>query len=988
MLRLRSAIWSLLSKLNLTLISLLLAAVALGFAVGAFELRIDSEGETIPLKIWESDSATEPASRNDILKKLDSASAVAHLDTHLSTRPFWFSFNLSTTQEGPWVAYLPSRDAISMACWAMPAGASIGSGDRSSALGKVVQSRSGFAIEMPTAGAEQVMCRALFRGPARVSLEKWPQKAFAKSELAHQSTGAAIEAGIGILALFMLLTAAVNQSTLYLMFAGWLLLSMRMAAISFGSDFHFFGNPVDAAYLTPLRQWTVSLYYATAVSLFCQLFEDNLRKIKAGWPLAVFQLSALAILLVCAVSSFETTLQAVWLCTGFSVCLMLFYLVRILRRTQSRAAFWYGMAVLMTVAANLNEVVAASMGHHGFIFGLNSVTAAIGSALLTCLAVAEHLRSDRLQRVAAQKALEKTYLDSPIGLFTVMDGQHIVHSNPAFQRMVQGAEVARRNLLLELFGPTVLKEINTLRGPDKANTVTYLETRLATVGATGELEQWFAIQASTPDGLVVEASLQDITEKVQATRKLNFLADHDVLTKCLNWRGLASRFHSPSPPLALAYLDLDRFKLINDLYGHAAGDNVLCLVSKRIQSVLGAGDLIARIGGDEFLIAFRSTGIQGAEVACRRIVDLISSNPFAIESRRFVLGVSCGLVETASFGQVDMKEMVSAADSACRMAKKRAPVHLVTIDKNSSFFDDHKDELELIEQLEQGITPEGLFLVMQPEISLTDPGASLNFEVLLRLRKSNGGILSAGVIIEAAEAHGRSALIDRWVVTETIAWLEQHGHKLVKTQFVGVNLSGGSLNDQIFVEELFCLFEQHKTALSMIFLEITETVALTDMGNMQRFIARARAMGARVGLDDFGAGYSSFGYLKHLSVDAIKLDGSMVRDAPTNASGMAIVMAVGGLIKGLGLKSIGEFAESLEIIKILVAAGIDYAQGYAICKPVLPERILEADSALDLIQDIKVLDFFMNLAEETEILRELILGYESLDSVVSRKLLS
>jgi hypothetical protein len=103
---------------------------------------------------------------------------------------------------------------------------------------------------------------------------------------------------------------------------------------------------------------------------------------------------------------------------------------------------------------------------------------------------------------------------------------------------------------------------------------------------------------------------------------------------------------------------------------------------------------------------------------------------------------------------------------------------------------------------------------------------------------------------------------------------------------------------------------------------------------------------------------------------------------------MAIVMAVGGLIKGLGLKSIGEFAESLEVIKILVAAGIDYAQGYAISKPVQPERILEADSALDLIQDIKVLDFFMNLPEETETLRELILGYESLNSVISKRLLS
>jgi EAL domain-containing protein (putative c-di-GMP-specific phosphodiesterase class I) len=246
---------------------------------------------------------------------------------------------------------------------------------------------------------------------------------------------------------------------------------------------------------------------------------------------------------------------------------------------------------------------------------------------------------------------------------------------------------------------------------------------------------------------------------------------------------------------------------------------------------------------------------------------------------------------------------------------------------------------------------------MQPELSISYPFDSLNFEVLLRMKKADGEIVPAQVIIEAAEAHGKTSIIDRWVVSTTIAWLEANAARLTKTQFVGVNLSGSSLNDESFVEELFKIFEYHKEAVSRICIEITETVALTDMAHMQRFIDRARSLGVKVALDDFGAGYSSFGYLKGLSVDALKLDGSLVKDAATNPASMAILTALGGLVTNLGMKSIGEYAENLPVLKALVAAGVDYAQGYCISRPVMPERILQASSTADFIQDPAILAY-------------------------------
>ena len=501
---------------------------------------------------------------------------------------------------------------------------------------------------------------------------------------------------------------------------------------------------------------------------------------------------------------------------------------------------------------------------------------------------------------------------------------------------------------------------------DRSSTSIDLQTQTVLPRSGGP--SWFSIKASTVDGSVIECSLQDITERVQSTERLEYLASHDPLTGCLNLRGLALETDKAGArPTALAYFDLDRFKLINDLYGHNAGDNVLKQVAERMGSVLHRHDKLARVGGDEFVIVFSRATMAESEVSCNSIAMLIGSTPFQIENQSFSLDVSGGLVGMEQFGQSPLKDIVSAADTLCRMAKKRSNQRLMVMDSNDRFFQQHQDELELINCFERGETPQGLFLVMQPELSLSRPFDSLNFEILVRLRKPDGTVVPASTIIEAAEAHGKTAIIDRWVVTTAIDWLERNVQNLHNTHFVGVNLSGGSLNDESFIAELFALFEKHPMALSKICIEITETVAITDMRNMQRFIDRVRALGAKVGLDDFGAGYSSFGYLKDLSVDALKLDGSLVRDAARSQSGMAIIMAIGGLVNSLGMKSVGEFAEDLVTIRALVEAGIDYAQGYGISKPVEPARILAARSGADFIEDPEILAFVKQLQANADV---------------------
>lgn len=941
--------------------AVLLCAFAVAL-VGHFEETEAPRGVHLPLRSLAlgGDAGDAPAR---IAEKVQHAPERLSVHTDLVTEPFGLVVSADAPRpDAPWAVEFPSRHAMAMACWDLQSGAVLGRATRDGQEGQLRRSRGGFALDLP-AGRQQanLLCTASFRGPAKLTAQVWDADALKRAQSSHTKAGAMIDAGLGLLALAMLAMAIINRSMLYSSLVVWLLLSMRMASLSAGTDFEWLGMTIAADALIPMRQGTICMYSAATVALFSQLFRDELAAVGSQRMLTGLQLAAVALLVACPLLSYEQILPLVWASSTVGTGIMLFYLYRILTRSFSAMALWYGLSIVTTLLASLNEVVAAAVGPHSLLPGLNSVSAALASALFVFAAAAEHMRLGRRQMIAAQELLKTAYDDSPIGLFTLHDGDKLVNSNPAFRAMLKELVPAGTTHFSRIFGIDVASEIHRLRTQPLPATIE-LQTPLGAPVLGASESNWFAMKLSTHDGQVVEGSLQDISEKVRATQRLEFLVNHDPLTECLNLRGLARHFErSHRRARALAYLDLDRFKLINDLYGHAAGDAVLRQVCERIRSELGPDDCLARVGGDEFVIAFADANLAAARKCCLRLGTLISSMPFRIDAQRFALSVSTGLLATDQLGVSSLKEVVSAADTLCRMAKKRPPDRLVVMESGSAFLHHHKVELELISCLERGETPRGLFLLMQPELSLARPFDSLNFEALVRMRKPNGEVIPASVIIEAAEAHSKTAIIDLWVVRTLVEWLEAHRHQLTQTQFVGVNLSGGSLNDESFVETLIELLEQHPRVVPMLCLEITETVALTDMRHMQRLIGRLQAIGVKVGLDDFGAGYSSFGYLRGLSVDALKLDGSLVKDAAKTMAGVAILGALGGLVRDLGMKSVGEFAEDLETIKALVAAGVDYAQGYGISKPVSPERILAARSAADFIEDPAILAYIRQL---------------------------
>src|ERR1035437_1683315 len=366
----------------------------------------------------------------------------------------------------------------------------------------------------------------------------------------------------------------------------------------------------------------------------------------------------------------------------------------------------------------------------------------------------------------------------------------------------------------------------------------------------------------------------------------------------------------------------------------------------------------SRVGADEFVILFRNTPIRTATAICRGIVDWIGSSPYQIGDKAFQVKGSIGLIEVANSSSV--KDAMPAADRACGEAKKGMHANLVVYEKNEPVFKERQEELRLIERLGTGVVPEGLFLVMQPIMSLRAPYDSLDFEILLRMREADNTITSAGKIISAGENNGRSAVIDRWVMSNTLEWLDQHYDSLDRTRFACMNLSGASLNAERFIQDASSMLAQHGRAVGKLCIEITESVALHDLANTRRFIDKVRDFGAKVALDDFGAGYTSFSYLKELRADTLKIDGNFVLGVNTHPANLAIVEAIVELARNLGMKSVAEWAEDLATVEALAEVGVDYVQGYVVARPQLPDRILGSKSSARFIEDEKVALYVRN----------------------------
>ncbi|HEY1997050.1 putative bifunctional diguanylate cyclase/phosphodiesterase [Paraburkholderia sp.] len=884
------------------------------------------------------------------LERLASGPAVTSFRTRLAETPIWFTFTAPVDAGGhrTTLIELPSRHAQMAECWRADTLQPLGRGDRLGTTGSIRVSKAGFALLLGRLSEPQaLLCRGTFSGPAQLTVVDWDYRGLRNSELDFQESSGLIAGGLLTLAVFVFVTALINREWTYVIFAVWLVGNLRLCANAMGWDNEWLDRVIPAGDLSLLRRVTFAAYYLLTGALFSQLFRRELKRIGYEWLLRAGQYAGLVMLVLAFPLPYSLFIPVLWGIGGFGISVLIFLLARLVWKARSRTVMWYVASLAVVLVATFSEVLGAAFGIPSLTAGMSPVLGALSSSMMAAFAIAEQMRAERERRRRMQTELRNTYEVTPIGLFTLDEQGHFVRANPALRSMLdlQKAEYRSRHWK-HYFEAGAWGSLQALAQKGSEG-----ELELGGSVESGTAERRYSLKATRSNGWI-EGSLQDVTERSKAIERLHFLAEHDPLTGSLNRRGVEQAVAQQSEevlPWALAYIDLDRFKLVNDLFGHRAGDEVLKQVAARTRALVGPEYAVGRIGGDEFICVMSNTNIDDAIAQCRELVTVLSAAPYQVGNCAFQVKASIGLVECSP--GVRVQDVLSHADGACREAKNVAHGHLVTYRKGAAAFEERAKELMLVETLGQNRLPPGLFLVMQPIMSLSDPTGSLDFEVLLRWRAPDGSTLPAGKVIVAAEESGNIAAIDRWVMSTVLEWIETNRHSLTKTRFVCVNLSGGSLNDEQFMEDIFALFARHRSIVRYLCLEITESVALHDLENTQRFISRVHDMGGKIALDDFGAGYTSFKYLKDLSADALKIDGEFIRTMCAHPADTAIVEAIIALARNLGMRSIAEWVEDAETLRALKEIGVDYVQGYVIAKPQESAAILAASSAASFIMD-------------------------------------
>lgn len=453
----------------------------------------------------------------------------------------------------------------------------------------------------------------------------------------------------------------------------------------------------------------------------------------------------------------------------------------------------------------------------------------------------------------------------------------------------------------------------------------------------------------SPDGNVIGIVivLHDVSEVRRHAAQLSYQATHDELTGILNRREFERRLNellakaqidAEHEEHAVMYLDLDRFKIINDTCGHAAGDELIRQVSHMLKQKLRDGDMVGRLGGDEFGIVLAHCGRPDACRLADVLRQCVADIRFIWGNRTFAIGVSVGLVVLSS-GMVSLKEVMTAADAACYMAKEkgRNRIHLFSHDDEELSV--RHNEMEWVSRIKAALDQDRFCLYTQKIMSL-HPGAGAaaeeveHVEILVRMLDEHNKIIPPMSFIPAAERFDLMPQIDRWVIRKSFAALAALTRANAgKVDTWAINLSGASIGDDRLLDYVTEQQQQSGVPFSLICFEITETAAIANLQKAVVLINRLRGMGCRFALDDFGVGMSSFNYLKHLPVDYVKIDGSFIKEIVDSPTDRAMVESINQIAHVMGKQTIAEFVENDAIIACLKEIGVDFVQGYGVGRP-------------------------------------------------------
>ncbi len=424
----------------------------------------------------------------------------------------------------------------------------------------------------------------------------------------------------------------------------------------------------------------------------------------------------------------------------------------------------------------------------------------------------------------------------------------------------------------------------------------------------------------------------------EAEKNLHYLSFHDTLTNLLNRKEFERRLRLAvedsqryNLPNVLMYLDLDQFKIVNDTCGHVAGDELLKQVTRALQRHIRDTDTLARLGGDEFGILLENTTQGKAISIAERIKQDIKELRFVWQDKPFAISISIGMVAINEDTR-SIHELMSCADMACYAAKDKGRDGIQWYSEDDAEYNQRRNEMQWASKIKQSLEEDRFLLYFQPMKGLQPSCVGDHGEFLVRLY-DEGGLVPPGAFIPAAERYNLMPLIDRWVVENVFKYLSESGLGQKDEGTFFINLSGTSLSDNAFFNDIRKLLKQYNVKPNRICLEITETAAIDNLTDAVEFISEIRDEGFKFALDDFGVGMSSFSYLKTIPVDYLKIDGSFVQNLLNDPIDRGIVEACNRISHAAGLQTIAEFVENDETAEALRAIGVDFAQGFGIAKP-------------------------------------------------------
>ncbi|TAN28423.1 MAG: bifunctional diguanylate cyclase/phosphodiesterase [Castellaniella sp.] len=847
---------------------------------------------------------------------------------------------------------LPSHHLTALACWTVERADYPTPGQTAWTLVPMSLHASGAGTQMQLqAGtiARQALCHVKLTLPDRLSVERWSHTDLADASARNAHAIGLLQGGLLTLALFLGVIALTMREWPYMLIACWLVGNMRLGAWALGWDYQWLGFLIVPDYLPWMRKLTLVLYYLITYHLFTGLFRESLDVAAQARVSKIGNLSSLALLaatLALPYAWFQTVVfLAAWIATGLVAIL----LIHALFRSHTRARLWHTVGVCVALSIMLSGLILVGLDRGDLIDPQTGSVALLLCNVLIALAVADQMREDRQLRLRERNDLIAHDSLTPLGLFTLGATRHFERLNPNARGILSVNESTDS---LSLAWTDFFPEMDWLQV--SLATEQGQDTEIQTKPSDTSPPRSFLLRA-TMAGSRIEGSLQDVSARYETIRNLRLMADNDPLTDTLNRRGIETAMQASidalaqsNTPAAMAFLDLEHLKRVNDLFGHSAGDTLLQMVCERVKYSLDGQQRMGRVGNDEFIILFPNMHARDARRISQDIVESLNSAPVHVGERAFQLKTAIGLIDIAH--NMTPKDAIAAASRACRDARKQHR-DITLYEENAEELFEHIGEQYLFDQLDKDEPPKDFHLEMQPIMSLRHPLTTLNFEVLLRVHSSGERPVQTDRIIQAAEDNGMITAIDKWVFTTTLAWLAQHRHSLGHTQLVNINLSGVSLNDDRFMDTLFGMLTQHPQLSRGLCVEITEGVALQDLERTRQFMRRLQRMGTRVALDDFGAGYTSFSYLKELPADMIKIDGTLIRDMMASNANIAIVNSIVDLAHNLGMECIAEWVEDLATLRKLTEMGVDHIQGYIVSRSRAPAEILAYDSLLPMVRD-------------------------------------